>query len=47
MALRGAAPSGVLFTEVLAARLIPRMREEDGARIQYLLHGIACGSGAK
>lgn len=42
----GAAPSGVLFTEVLAARLIPRMREEDGARIQYLLHGIACGSGA-
>jgi hypothetical protein len=41
----GAAPEGVLFTEVLAARLIPRMRAGDGARIQYLVHGIACGSG--
>jgi hypothetical protein len=38
------APRNVLFTDVLAARVYPRKRE-DGHRIAYLVHGFAAGGG--
>jgi hypothetical protein len=37
-------PRGVLLTDVLAARVYPRKRE-DGSRVSYLVHGFAVGGG--